>query len=341
MSTGIRQGAVESPSLFSLLAELCFQTTADRYGWSADVPHADGLPAREALFMDDAVLWDVHADTLVARMQQLAQELEEWGLSINLQKCQFYCSPYATGERTITIQGQKLACEGRLDVMGLKMGVTASTCQVIAPLLSRAQDSFWAMKHVLCKKTNLAKRLRILNGVVGAGLLWRSGAIMPDKHALGLVNQLQLQRCTWMMGRNRRPGEQWLEHRVRVRREARAAMHRWDCQRWSTIWLERVWGFAGHRARCATRVDLVSSKLDGWRTLEWWNREKELVSGQRHPARFYSRLIPFEEKLNHAAGGPWGEIAQDRQAWRERGKGFVLSMDLEWSSNRQDSLEWQ
>ena len=156
---------------------------------------------------------------------------------------------------------------------------------------------------------------------------------MPDKHSMGFLNQLQLQLCTWMMGRNRKPGEQWLEHHIRVRREARAAMHRWGCKRWSTIWL--------HRARSATRLDLVSSKLDGWRTLEWWLGEKTCSHGQRHPARFYAKLMPFEEKLNQAAGGPWRDVAQDRQAWRERERGFVLSMDLDWSSNRQDSLEWQ
>ena len=75
MCTGIRQGAVESPVLFSLLAELCFQTTADKHRWAVDVPHTDGLPVRDALFMDDAILRDVRADTLATRVQQLADEL--------------------------------------------------------------------------------------------------------------------------------------------------------------------------------------------------------------------------------------------------------------------------
>ena len=93
-----------------------------------------------------------------------------------------------------------------------------------------------------------------------------------DKHARGLVNQLQLQLCVWMRRRNRHPGQRRLDHFVRARREARATMHGCSVQRWSIQWLTEVWRYAGHRA-IGIRGGL------SWQTQSWirgasWNGGK-------------------------------------------------------------------
>ena len=342
MRTGIRQGAVESPSFFGQLAELCVQTAAERYGWEPNCPGIDGLPVREVLFMDDAVAWDVKAEDLSRRVEQLATELAAWGLEINLSKCQYYCSPYATGDRQLVVMGKTMHPEGQLDVMGLCMGVRKTACETLAPLISKAQDGFWAMKHIVCRKQNLRKRLQIMDVVVGGCLLWCIGAILPDGHALGLINSLQLQFAVWMNNRGRKPGEEWLQHHIRVRREMRAMMHRFQVQRWSTRWLQKLWRYSGHRARGVNnQVQIASVQIDEWRPLGWWLAEQTRPQGVRHGGRFFARLMPLEKALDRAAGGDWRSVAQNRVVWREREKVFLQQMDVAWTSGRQDSIGWQ
>ena len=338
MKAGIRQGSVESPSLFGLLAELCVQTTATKFGWDTTSPGTGGLPVRDVLFMDDAVAWDVRAEDLAARVQQLAGELSLWGLEINLSKCQYYCSPYASGDRELVVMGTRMRSDDHLDVMGLCMGVHKTACETLAPLISKAQDGFWAIKHIVCRKQNLRKRMQIMDTVVGGCLLWCAGAIIPDGHALGLMNSLQLQFCVWMNNRGRKPGEDWLRHHIRVRRETRATMHRFE----STKWLQRVWRYSGHRARGVNNdVWVASVQIDEWGQLAWWVREQDRPQGIRHRGRFFARLMPHERALDRAAGGPWREVAQNRAMWRDREKTFIQQMDVEWASGRQDSIQWQ
>ena len=65
--------------------------------------------------MDDAVAWDVDAEVLSNRVRQLASELATWGLELNLGKCQYYCSPYASGGRELEVMGTRpFGCYGTL-----------------------------------------------------------------------------------------------------------------------------------------------------------------------------------------------------------------------------------
>ena len=178
MRSGVRQGAVESPSFFGQLAELCVQTAAEENGWESTCPGADGLPLRDILFMDDAVAWDVKAQDLSKRVEELARELAKWGLEINLSKCQYYCSPYATGDRELEVMGKKLQSEDHLDVMGLCMGVHKTACETLAPLISKSQDGFWAIKHIVCRKQNLRKRLMDV-------VVWRLSSMVYWGHTTG------------------------------------------------------------------------------------------------------------------------------------------------------------
>ena len=103
-----------------------------------------------------------------------------------------------------------------------------------------------------------------MDTVVGGCLLWCIGAIIPDGNALGLLNSLQLQFSVWMNSRGRKQEEDWLQHHIRVRREMRAILHKFQIQRWSTKWLQRVWRYSGHRARGANNeVRVASVKIGG------------------------------------------------------------------------------
>ena len=124
-----------------------------------------------------------------------------------------------------------------LDVLGLSLAVDSAPSDLVAPLMARARIRFWSIKHILCRRGNIRKRIGVMQSVVaGAALcLWFIAAIPPDAHALGLVNQTQVQCVIWMMRRGCRAGESWVEHYIRVCREARAVIHTHAQTRWSSI----------------------------------------------------------------------------------------------------------
>ena len=52
-------GGVESPVLFALISDLCFQEAARKCQWTPCSKVMAGLCIRHVLYMDDSVLWDV------------------------------------------------------------------------------------------------------------------------------------------------------------------------------------------------------------------------------------------------------------------------------------------
>ena len=339
MKSGIKQGAVESPCLFSLLADVCVEETSRRFQWSDSIPPLHDLPLREILYMDDSVLWDVKGSTLATRVEQLAGVLLEWELEINLEKCQLYRSPFSSETSGLVIAGVELRPDNHLDVMGLQLTVQGTASEILAPLLGRARDKFWSLKHIFCRPTNIKKRTKVLSSVVGGSILWCAGGMVPDVQAMGLLNSFQYQLIAWMMRKSRRQHETWLEHRVRTLREARNVLHSTGLGRWSSEWLSRVWRYAGHRARCSNRpIPGAAAILDEFRTLEWWEVEQRRVGGIRHRGRFFAKLMGHERSLNQAAGGAWRIQANSRGQWKHSEKKFIQNMDVEWASGRQDAL---
>ena len=209
LDRGIRQGAVESPALFSALAEDCLLTCQARFRW-ARAPKAFPELLEEILFMDDGVLWARNAKGLEIKLEQWARVLLEYGLELNPAKCKVYYSPYATSTAQIKVNGVVIPRVEVLEIMGIPFRVGASSSSLIAPLITRARNKFWSLKHLFRAKTSLPGRLKLMERILGGTALWPVCAIMPDSHALGLLNATQLQLVIWMLRLAKRPTEQWL-----------------------------------------------------------------------------------------------------------------------------------
>ena len=333
MTSGIKQGAVESPCLFSLLSDVCFEEASRRFQWDLAIPPIPGLALKGILYMDDSVMWDVQGSTLALRVEQLAGVLKEWGLEIN------YKSPFCKETGGINIAGVAIEPDTHLDIMGLQLTVQGTASETLAALLGRARDKFWSIKHILCRPTNIKKRLKVLHSVIGGSVLWCGGGMVPDVQALGLINSFQYQLIAWMLRRGRRSDETWLGHRLRTLREARHVLHSAQMGRRSSDWLSRVWRYAGHRSRCSQRpVPGAAAILDEFRTLEWWEVEQRRARGLRHSGRFFAKLLGHERNLNVAAGGPWRTQAANRAQWKGKEKIFITNMDIPWASGRQFAL---
>ena len=337
---GIRQGAIESPLLFTNLAEWTLEETATRYAWPREDPLLRGLHLTELMFVDDATLWQTSLPALAKRVEQWMTVLREAGLRINLGKCQLYVSPRNKGGGKLVVGGAQLKGDSHLNIMGIRFVVNQTTCDTISPLLARARDKFWGGFHLLGSKASLHGRLRMMERVCGGAGLWCIAAFYPEKTALQAVNSFQLQLVVHMMKLKRGEGEDWLTHRKRVYRAAREALWRGNHKRWSTLWAERYWLYQGHVARgMLVQPPMASSLVSYFRNGSWWREEQRNPQGQRHAGKFYARLTLEENEMDAAAGGSWREQAQLREEWRGRCQGWVSRVDVPWASGRQTMLQ--
>ena len=337
---GIRQGAIESPLLFTNLAEWTLEETATRYAWPREDPHLKGLRLTELMFVDDATLWQTSLPSLAKRVEQWMVVLREAGLRINLGKCQLYVSPHNKEGGKLVVGGTQLKSDSHLNIMGIRFVVNQTTCELISPLLARARDKFWGGFHLLGSKATLHGRLRMLERVCGGAGLWCIAAFYPEKTALQAVNSFQLQLVVHMMKLKRGEGEDWLTHRKRVYRAAREALWRGNHKRWSTLWAERFWLYQGHVARgLHVRPPMASSLASYFRNGSWWREEQRNPQGLRHTGKFYARLTLEENEMDAGAGGPWREQAQLRDEWKGRCQGWVSRVDVPWASGRQTMLQ--
>ena len=338
MQRGIKQGAVESPILFALVAEFCLAEAATRFRWRHEDVAFQGMEHHDMLYMDDCLLWGRGVEGLEIRIKQLGVVLAEFGLSLNGAKSQVYTSPFWEGPKYLTISGVRVDASDHIEIMGLRMRVGMSLCELIGPLLTRSKSKFWSQKHLFRSHTPLKGRLRLLERVAGGSAMWCLAAFPPDRSALGLINSCHVQMVTWTMQLGKQATESWELFHKRAFRCARAALCNAGLDRWGTTWIRRWWGFSGHRARGLLRpVPAVSSCLDAFRTLEWWEYEKRKKDGLQH-THHYPRLMNMERIMNKAAGNEWRVVAQDRSAWKGREQGFVDLLDLPWSSGRQTQI---
>ena len=338
MTQGIKQGAVESPAIFAMIAEVCLQDATERFQWTQQPRVFQGLLHEDVLFMDDGILWGRGVEVLQSRVRQLMVVLAEYGLRLNGGKCQLLCSPHWHGARHVQIAEETVKASADIEVMGLPMRVGMSASELVAPLIGRARDKYWSLQHIFRARSRLRGRLRTLAAVVGNSVLWPLAAFPPDKSALGLLNSQQLQLTVWTMRLAKHTDEGLDAFRLRALQAARAALHHAGLERWGTCWLRRWWSYAGHRARSLLHEHPpLSAHLEAFRTLEWWEGQQRSTHGMRHP-RHFPRLANLERDMNNAAGGDWRTVAQHRTKWKQCEQKWVDNMDLAWASGRQTRL---
>ena len=313
---------------------------AEKYKWSdMDLVFSD-QPCEHALFMDDGVFWTCSLEVAKVRIAQLTEVLRTYGLKVNLEKCQLYCSQDVKGLHKLVVQGVELKASEHLDVMGLKLRKGMSCCELLQPLVARAKAKFWENRHLLRCKTSLKGRLALLQRVVAGAGLWCVASVPPDKAAMGLLNSVQATLISWMCRFYKGEQEQWDTFKQRVVRDSRAILHKHGFLRWSTLWMQRWWDYAGHTTRGgALDTPAISSLLINFRDLTWWRHQQGLSNGVKHAGRHFARLTQLEEQMNRVCKGPWRQTAKDRAIWAGLKHQWVREFDTPWASGRQLALQ--
>ena len=339
---GIRQGAIESPFLFGLIVEWVVSSVISRFKWSNRVSTYPDFSTTQAAFMDDVYLWDGHSKQLETRANQLREEFEQWGLSINAEKSAFYVSPKHSGKPTLKIGTTTLTPQPWVEVMGLPMRVGAGSGELLQSVWQKAKNHFWSLRALLLSDTPIGERLKLMNKLVGASALWCCSALHPETSALISINRLLYQFVVYMLKLKKRADEPWSDFRVRGFRQARQLVLLHLRERWSTVWLSRFWGYQGHVVRSSQQdAPPCSAAIIYFRPVEWWRKQQQTVTGARHKGRFHVKLHPLDDQMNRAAQGEWRLIALDRVQWKLRACDWLLQQDVAWTSGQQLSLEDQ
>ncbi|CAE7333489.1 pol [Symbiodinium necroappetens] len=151
LDRGIKQGSIESPALFSYLAEQILEDTKAEFRW-ADRPRVfEGLDLEELLFMDDGCVWADSPEALGCKLEEWSRVLLRSGLALNPAKCKVYFSPFAPRNKEVEVFGKVIASLPTFTIMGVPFRVGASASELLAPFVQRAKDKFWAMVYDMAR----------------------------------------------------------------------------------------------------------------------------------------------------------------------------------------------
>ena len=136
-----------------------------------------------------------------------------------------------------------------------------------------------------------------------------------------------------MLGLKRQPTEEWATWNKRSLRHCRLALFHCGGIRWSSFVLSQIWTAVGH----ICRGDPVGNQIFGWRSLAWWEDQKNAGNPIKHASRF-NAFMDIDRQLSDTAGKAWAELAHDRSAWANLEGTCVSKYDVPWSSGKQSSL---
>ncbi|OLQ00668.1 Retrovirus-related Pol polyprotein from type-2 retrotransposable element R2DM [Symbiodinium microadriaticum] len=199
LDRGIKQGSIESPALFSYLAEQILEDTKAEFSWADRAQVFPGLALEESLFMDDGCVWAPSSAALGRKLEEWSTVLLRAGLALNPSKCKVYFSPYADKSKPVIVQGKPIPSLPSFTIMGVPFRVGASSAELLAPFVQRAKDKFWSLKHLFRARTQLKGRVQLLDRVIGNLVLWCMAALTPDAGGMQVLNSLQLQLVVWCM----------------------------------------------------------------------------------------------------------------------------------------------
>ena len=339
-SRGIRQGSVESPFLFAVAIETALYDAMALPTWPGFLPSAPDLPLAELLFMDDTLMCAGTKDAMVTKYHLLKNELDRWGLKVNLEKTVYYHSPHATMPGAIKLDDQTIQPSSSLSVFGIPLAVPLRPTCLMDAAMTKASKKFYANLQMFTARAPLKGKLKMFRSVVGGSALWYSSAIHPTPQAMSSMNTLQMELIAKTAGFKRRSEETWIDFRLRSLRGARSLMHSHGVERWSTSWLQRYWAYKGHIARASDREHPpASSVLDSYRTLQWWRDQQRRTDGISHRGAFFAYRTHEEESLNRACSSTdWRIVSKDPQVWKNFQQQWITNMDVPWSSGRQLAL---
>ena len=187
-------------------------------------------------------------------------------------------------------------------------------------------------KSFLCGPGSWTEKHKLVQMLVEGTWSWSAGAVHWEREELEMMNSTQLRVLRLAFGIRRGAAEVWVAYNSRSLRQVRAWIAQAGVERWSCKILRLQFQLAGHWMRQREGEDQVRG-IAGRRALGWWNREKSLTTGVRHPMRF--RASNLERSLATCLGENWYLACESRDAWKQLLVKWLADMDVPWTRGRQ------
>ena len=168
---GIRQGAIESPHFFSLLLEWIISDITQDPEWVGHISTYQDLELTQSAHMDDLRVWDGDCSRFDIRYKIPREGFARWGLHINPQKCSLFVSARHRGKPDVMLGDVCLKAQPHLTAMGIPFNLGHNSCDLLQPTWQRTKEKFWSIRHILCAKTPIGRRLKVWDRIVGGAAL--------------------------------------------------------------------------------------------------------------------------------------------------------------------------
>ena len=335
---GIRQGSPESAEIFGLLVSDVVNELKKQGRWHEPRGELAGMPANVGTYQDDIFLWTEHVGLLSRNIAALASELGKHGLRLAVNKTTVIASKYYKGRRVVDIGGTAVPVQASgtsVRVLGLDYHLDAPAGQQARELHGRVWNAFHENKGVLCGPGTWVEKQKLVQMLVESSWSWSAGAVHWDNADLQMMNSTQLRVLRLVFGVRRAQGEDWVTYNSRSLRTIRVWLVQAGVERWSSKILRLQFQLAGHWMRQWEGDDHrgLAGRMMLCRSLGWWNREKSLIHGIRHPRRF--RAANLERALATCLGEKWFLACADRDAWRQLLAKWLCDMSVAWAKGRQ------
>ena len=146
-NSGVKQGATESPALFSrLIDEVLCSIPLQHEGQIAQDMNCDG-----AAFMDDIITWKSDIVSMQRFVDRLVPLLAAYGLRVQPSKSKLLC---LRGDRgvSLVVDGQRievLGAEDTFSVLNLPISVENTEKKILEALLDKARSKYYQILHIL------------------------------------------------------------------------------------------------------------------------------------------------------------------------------------------------
>ena len=333
-NSGVRQGSVESPGLFSRLVDSILVEVEQ-------VPTGFLLPeigCDSMAFMDDILAFKGSMSSMQDFVCRLLPRLSAAGLQLQPEKCQLICVG-EVGGAFLDLDGTRLFQQD-LTILNIPVGTHIGDADVLGSAIEKARRKFQATREILLSGAPLRARLAILDKVVWGSLRWMAGCLCPAPRLQHLLNTFQLE-CIKTVMKQRWKGEGlFTAFDIQCRRNARYILHRLRGLRWGDDMIQMYWNYLGRRTRNGYHhTPAISGLLSHFRGLSWWTRQQGLGSGERHRGRFFPVLMTQERQVARACNTDQKRAcAVDRMNWKRCGDRFAARLRVPWASGRQPAL---